>query len=337
MLRISVLGAGSIGCYLGGHLQNAGQRVTFIGRNRVKWGTDLKGMALTHYKRPPITIPVGELDYVLDYKSLSQADIILVCVKAQDSVEAAQLIMHNAAPNTLVISFQNGINNQGIIERASAQRVLGGVVPFNVTQSRAGQFHSGTEGDLIIEASDDVRLKKLIKAFRKSGMGVKTTEDIASVQWGKLLVNLNNALSALSGDTLHKGLSQRDYREFLAAMMEEGLKVCRGAGIEPQTFGRASISKTISILRLPNFLFKPVMNNVLKIDKSARSSMLDDLEAGKPSEIEYLQGEIIRLAERVHQSAMLNNLIRREVIRAFDAGKSPYLSGKDIMGLLTTI
>lgn len=333
-LKIAVLGAGSIGCYLGGYLQAGGAQVVLIGRERIKWDLDMRGLVLTHYKRKPIRITKESISYETDYSSLAEADIILVCVKSQDTASTAQIIDQNAGPDTLLVSFQNGVSNAVSLYSMTGRRTLAAIVPFNVTQAQRGEFHCGTEGDLIVEADQDKRLKLMTKAFKKSGMGLKTTTDILDYQWGKLLVNLNNALSALSGGTLREGLSQKSYRMVLAAMMEEGLRVCKGAGYNPRSFGKASVQKTIKILRMPNVLFGPVMNGILKIDENARSSMLDDLEAGKPSEVEYLQGEIVRLANSTSQYAPINAIIRERVLSAFEKNASPNMSGDDMLELL---
>ena len=333
-LKVAVFGAGSIGCYLGGYLMAAGVQVTFIGRERVKWDLEMKGLTLTHYKRPTIHISKDYISYSLDYNALADADIILVCVKSQDSYSAGQTIAQYARPDAVLVSFQNGVSNAQTLEESSGRSTVAAIVPFNVTPSARGTFHCGTEGDLILAASKNALVKTLVKAFRKSGMGLITTPDILSYQWGKLLVNLNNALSALSGGTLREGLSQKSYRRVLAAMMEEGLQVCNGAGIKPKSFGKASVEKTLKILRLPNMLFTPVMNKVIKIDPRARSSMLDDLEGGRGSEVEYLQGEIVRLASATGQYAPINAIIREQVLSAFKVHQSPQMSGDDMLALL---
>jgi len=336
-LRVAILGAGYIGCYLGGHLQAAGCAVEYIGRSKLKWDIDMKGLTLSHFKRKQIHIPQKFISYSLSPVSLAEADVILVCVKSQDTWTVASTIAEHAKADALVVSCQNGIDNQGRIESHADRQTLGAVVPFNVTLARRGELHSGTEGDLILEACADKRFTTLVKAFRKSGMGVKTTREIADYQWGKLLINLNNALSALSGDTLRAGLSQKSYRKVLSDMIEEGFAICTNAGLNPKTFGKASIGRTISILRLPNMLFGPVMNKVLKIDETARSSMLDDLEAGKNSEVDFLQGEIVRLADETGQFAPINSVILAEVHAAFRQHVSPKYSGDDLLGLLEGI
>ncbi len=334
-LNIAVFGAGSIGCYLGGQLASAGAKVTFIGRQRFKTALEENGLTLTHFDRESLVISPDDFVFSLKPEDISTADIILVTVKSQDTEEAAQVIKTYAKADAMIVSFQNGVSNAGALRKyLKGQTVLGAVVPFNVTSTGPGQFHSGTEGHLTVEANDGSRLQALAADFAKAGQGIDLSSDIAAVQWGKLLVNLNNALNALSGGTLREALMQRDYRLALAKMIEEALGIVRGAGIEPADFGKTSADKMIKILRLPNFLYKIIMNMIVKIDANARSSMLDDLEMGRVSEIDYLQGEIVRLAEKTGQSAPCNAAILARVKAAFKDGKSPRLSGSEIYSLV---
>ena len=147
---------------------------------------------------------------------------------------------------------------------------------------------------------------------------------------GEIAVNLNNGLNVLSGGTLLEGLMQRGYRLALVAMIKESLALLARSGITPAAFGKASPKNMLKILRLPNWLYRLIMQKVVKIDAEARSSMLDDLEAGKPCEIAYLQGEIVALAARLGTTAPINAKVQTMVEDAFKAGASPKLSGENI-------
>ena len=333
-LNIAIFGAGSIGCYLGGQLAHAGAGVTFIGRQRFKSEIEANGLTLTHFERGDISLTPNTFTFSLEPKDIAAADIILLTTKSQDTAEAAASIAAHAKADAIIISFQNGVSNPDVLRDALSQTVLGAVVPFNVTGKGPGRFHCGTEGDLTVQHIEDDRLNDLQALFTKSGQGLALSENILAVQWGKLLVNLNNALNTLSGGTLKQGLLQRDYRRALALVVEEGLNVVKGTGIEPAAFGKADAAKMIKILRLPNFIYKIIMNKIVKIDAAARSSMLDDLEMGRVSEIDYLQGEIVRLAEKTGQSSPYNKIILDLVNEAFSKGQSPKLPGPEIYGSL---
>ena len=329
-LNIAIFGAGSIGCYLGGQLLQADQNVSFIGRRTFQKALLENGLSLTHFERPPIKISPDKIKYYLEPRLIAEADVILVTVKSQDTETAGKSIAQYAKNNALIISFQNGVNNVSVLKNALPENtVVGGVVPFNVTGTGPGKFHCGTEGNLSLQ-SGDLRVEALKTVFSMSGQGVDVFDDILPIQWGKLLVNLNNALNTLTGGTLKEGLMQRDYRKALAAIILEGLTIIRGAGIEPANFGKASAEKMIKILRLPNFIYKIIMNKIVKIDASARSSMLDDLEMGRVSEVEFLQGEIVKLAASTDRKAPHNHKILILVNQAFLKGRSPQLSGTDI-------
>ncbi len=329
-LKVAIFGAGSIGSYLGGQLVHGGCDVTFLGRKRFQQEILENGLTLTHFERTALNFKPNDFEFSLDPKSISEADIILVTVKSQDTPLAAQTIGKNAKAQALIISFQNGVSNKTALkENMPKHKILGAVVPFNVTGTGPGRFHCGTEGNLSVENGDE-KLAELVAAFSKSGQGLDIYDDILPVQWGKLLVNLNNALNTLTGGTLRDGLMQRDYRKALAAIISEGLAVVRQANIEPADFGKASADKMIKILRLPNFIYGMIMNKIVKIDASARSSMLDDLEMGRSSEVDYLQGEVVKLAQQTGQSAPYNQKILNLINQAFLDGMSPKLSGSDL-------
>jgi len=335
-LHVAIFGAGSIGCYLGGQLAHAGAEVTFIGRQRFKSEIDIHGLTLTHFERDEITLSPDQFIFSLDPKDIASADIILLTTKSQDTAKAAETIKAYAKADAIIISFQNGVRNPDILRGILPQPVLGAVVPFNVTGKGPGHFHCGTEGHLTVQNIDTPKLKSLQSLFAVAGQNLVISDDILAVQWGKLLVNLNNAFNTLTGGTLRDGLLQRDYRKGLALVVEEGLNVARGAGIEPAAFGKAHAAKMIKVLRQPNFIYKIIMNKIVKIDAAARSSMLDDLEMGRISEIDYLQGEIVRLAETTHQTAPYNTAIYRAVQNAFKVGQSPKMHGKAIYRYLQT-
>lgn len=337
-LNIAVFGAGSIGCYLGGQCASAGARVRFIGRVRFQSALQDHGLTLTHFARSDIHISAQDFAFDLDATRLGDADIVLVTVKSQDTAEVAAEIAKYSRPDALIISFQNGTGNADILRGVLADRdVCAAVVPFNVTATAPGRFHCGTEGNLSVETIEDPRLTTLQACFTQVGQGFELVDDIAAVQWGKLLLNLNNALNTLTGAPLKAGLMQRDYRMALAMTIQEGLDIVRTAGIEPSAFGKASPDKMIRVLRLPDFLYRLIMNRIVKIDANARSSMLDDLEAGRMSEVQYLQGEIVALAARLGRKAPINQAIMTAVEEAFAKGVSPGLSGAELWGQLRTL
>ncbi len=330
MIKIVILGAGSIGCWLGGYLASGGANVVLIGRGRYAQSVADNGLRLTHFEREEVYLP--KIEFVTDPAALIGADIVALCVKSQDTKSAAKQIA-KYAPKACVVSFQNGIRNPETLREALPQaQVVAAIVPFNVTPTEAGAFHCGTAGSLVV--GRDPRVEPLVTAFRISGQEVRLSDEIIGDQWAKMIVNLNNGLNTLSGGTLREGLMQRDYRRALAICVQEALSVAHASDVNVGTFNGRAPSALVKTLRLPNWAYGLVMQLIVKIDAKARSSMLDDLEMGRVPEIDYLQGEIVRQAEKVDQSAPHNAAVLSAVLKSFSTGESPRLNGSEILELL---
>jgi 2-dehydropantoate 2-reductase len=207
-----------------------------------------------------------------------------------------------------VLSFQNGIANADRLRAALPKlEVVQGVVPFNVAQLGQGRWHKGTSGELILGDTDVTRT---LAAKVANGLAkLRLERDMPAIAWGKLLINLNNAVNALSGETLLGQLGKRDYRRVVAASIVEALGVLEAAGIEPAQIGPIPPKLLPHVIAAPDFLFRNIVLKVQKIDPHARSSMADDLAAGRETEIDYLNGEVVKLAGQVGLEAPVNESI----------------------------
>ena len=302
-MRIAIFGAGAIGCYCGGVLAAHGYDVRFIGRARIAEEVAAHGLHLTDLDGRDER--VVQPDFQTDAAALGDADCIIITVKSGANDAAAQAIRDHARAGALVLSFQNGIDTAARLRDALPGRdVLAAMVPWNVAHLGEGHFHRGTEGVLMIEAH--ARVQPVIDAFRHAGIATEARADMPAVLWSKLLMNLNNAVNALSGLPLLEQLSIRDYRLVLAATIQEALALLKQAGIAPARIGKRSPKSLPLLLRLPDFLYRPMMRASLRIDAQARSSMQDDLRAGRKTEIDSLNGAVVALAAQLGRSAPLN-------------------------------
>jgi len=332
-MKIVVFGAGSIGVYVGGSLLAAGADVLLIGRARMGERIARQGVVLTDLQGRRIVFDGPRIPWSEDPGRLAEADLILVTVKSADTAAAADAIHAYAKPSALVLSLQNGVGNVATLcNRLKEMSVVGGMVPFNVVQMEDGRFHRGTEGELMVEATPGIG--QWLGIFEAAHLPLVERADFASVQWGKLLLNLNNPVNALSGLPLKAELSQRDYRRCLALLIEEALDVLRTAGIAPAKVARVSPAMLPRILRLPDWLFKRLAGAMLRIDPEARSSMWEDLQAGRRTEIDHLNGAVVALARSSGRSAPANERVV-ELIRRAESGKRKDMDGAVLYHLLT--
>ena len=304
-MRICIYGAGSIGCYVGGRLAATGTPVTFVGRERLAREVREHGLHLTDYEGAALDVAPGDVPFETTPGAAADADLVLVTVKSAGTDDAGRELAGVLRPDALVASFQNGLHNADELRRNLPDRtVLTGMVQFNVVNRGAGRFHHGSEGRLEIERHP--RIEPFEPLFARAGLPLVIHDRMEPVQWAKLVLNLNNPVNALSNRPLKEQLAVRDYRRCTALAQAEALGLLAAAGITPARLTPLPPSWIPTVLRLPDFVFTRLAGKMLAIDPQARSSMWEDLEAGRTTEVDYLNGEIVRLAERLGRRAPVN-------------------------------
>lgn len=303
--RIAIYGAGSVGGYLAARLHEHA-RITCIGRRRVidAWrihgGLDWSDLQGAHEH-----VATSDLELQVNPFAAAKAHLVLVTVKSSATETVAKELAPVLAPGVPVISFQNGLHNAAVLREAlPGHPVLAGMVPFNVLQRIPGDFHQGSGGELMVEAHDS--LKAFLPVFEASGLALMPRTDMPAVLAAKLLLNLNNAINALANVPLKEELSQRDWRRCLALAQREALAVFAAAGIHPAKLTPLPPPWLPRVLEMPDNWFRRLASRLLAIDPVARSSMWEDLERGRPTEVDAINGEVVRLAEQHHVAAPVN-------------------------------
>lgn len=291
---VTVMGAGSVGCFVGGQLLAAGTDVHFVGRPRVLDALRAQGLTVTDLDGGRCHFKAADLRLHSDPPP--GAALVLLCVKSASTPNAAAQLARALPAGTLVLTLQNGVANAEVgAAAAPALTWLSGMVPFNVTELGPGHFHRGTPGTLA--AQDHPALRPWLPLFKASGLPLALHADLKPVLWSKLLINLNNPVNALSGLPLRAQLLDRDCRHVFAALQDEALAVLKAAGIVPAQITAMPPQRMPMLLRLPNWLFKRLARRLLNIDEKARSSMADDLALGRSTEIDAICGAVVRLAQ----------------------------------------
>lgn len=319
MPSIAVFGAGNIGCYVGGRLAAGGAAIRFIGRSRMAETLAQQGLTLSDYQGWQTTLASEQIRFSTEPATVADADLVLVTVKSGDTASAAAAIQPHLKASAIVLSLQNGMHNaEQLAALLPGHTVLSGIVPFNVAQTAAGHFHQGSEGSLVVEHAPQIA--SALPDFKRAGLPLVQHEDIHAVQWAKLLFNLNNAVNALSGLPLQAELSQRPYRRVLAAAQREGITLLREKQQPLAKLTPLPAHWLPALLEVPDTVFRIAAHKMLALDPLARSSMQDDLAAGRKTEIDYLQGEILTLAASLDRRAPVNARLLQLVHEAEQGG-----------------
>jgi 2-dehydropantoate 2-reductase len=319
--RVVIFGAGAVGCWVGARLA-ASANVTLYGRARVLDAlgegvrtTDLGGGDVT--TRPALST---------DPRVAADAELVLVTVKSAATAEAAATLAAVAAPGATIVSLQNGVRNARMLAELLPEHVVvAGMVPFNVVRPAPSHFHRATDGVLMFAPCP-----ALAGACAAAGLAAAERRDMLAVLWGKLLINLGNAINALCGLPLVEQLSQRAYRRCVAACQREALALLAVADEPAARLTLVPPGWMPRLLGLPDALFRPLARRMVAVDANARSSMWDDLEQGRATEVDYLQGEIVALAERLERDAPVNRRVV-ELVHAAERGGRRNWGGDELL------
>ncbi len=326
---VVVLGAGAIGLFVGGHWAAKGVPVVFLGRKARLEELARSGLRLSGAGR---ALPLGALQMTDDAAVLTGAGMVVVAVKATGLAGAIEDIRAHLPPGVAVVSLLNGVGpSVALADALPDHPVIAGMVPFNVVWDGPGHLKRSGAGQVTLARAPASAL--LAERVLGSGVPVTVGADIRAVQYGKLLLNLNNPINALSGKTLFAELCGGGYREIFARAVEEAMQVYAAAGIRPAQVGPTAPEKAVRVLRWPDFLFRHIVLRVQGITRGSMTSMASDLASGRETEIDAINGEIVRLAERLGVDAPVNaGLVR--LIKAAEAGGQATYSEAALMEAL---
>ncbi len=280
---VVVVGAGSVGSFFGAMLARAGHPVVLVGRPAHVEAIRRDGLKL-HMG--------GELHRVAiaattELEAVRDAEWVLFCVKSRDTQELARRMAPLLAPDALVLSLQNGVENPAVLARHLRQPVIAAAVYVATALPEPGAVRHFGRGELVIGPADAAaarapglaqRLQELVDRFASAQVPVTVSDRVLDELWGKLLVNCAyNAISALTRQPYGRMVGLASIRALQDAVVREVLEVAHACGHPlDETRARASVEQIGR--SMPGQL----------------SSTAQDLAAGKPTEIDDLNGLIVR-------------------------------------------
>lgn len=338
-MHIAVIGAGAIGCYLGARLAERGHRITLVGRPDQVEAIGRAGLRLSE---PAGRARIYRLACV---PALTERpDLVLLTVKSQDVAEATRALKL-CVQGVPVVAMQNGMQGDRLAAGVlGEQDLLGAVIMCAATYLRPGEVSVEFPGWLIVGDPFGRAYRHLSRVLTvlDGALPAYRTPHLERVRWSKLLANLNNALSAATGLLLVEIMERPAGRALPARVMREGLRVTQAAGITldhglygltPRALRRDPNAALIALLqastttmlgRLPERAAEAILAaagrsrlNRLQI----RGSTWQSIARGKSSEIDYLNGEIVRLGERRGIATPFNRRLVELVHAVEDSGR----------------
>lgn len=274
MARVAVMGAGAVGCYYGALLALAGHEVVLIGRPALAEAVAARGLLLERGGR----VETVRLAASADPAAAAGADLVLFCVKSGDTETAGRQIAAGLAPGAAVVSMQNGVGNAARLAAVLGVPVVPAVVYVATDMAGPGHVRHHGRGELVFGAAPGAAAAAAL--LRGAGVAVEVSDQAAVAQWTKFAVNCcYNALSAISLRPYGEIVAQPGAWQVMRDAMEEVVAVAAAEGIV-----------------LPEGLWG-IVEAVAAGMPGQFSSTAQDIQRGRASEIDYLNGEILRRAE----------------------------------------
>jgi 2-dehydropantoate 2-reductase len=273
-MRFAVMGAGAVGCYYGGMLARAGHEVVLVGRPAHVDAVRREGLRLqaqTFDERVRLRTDT-------EVAAVAGADVVLCCVKSPDTEGAARAMQPHLAPGTLVLSLQNGVDNAERLRAVLAQEVLPAVVYVATEMAGPGHVRHHGRGELVIGPSP--RSAALVEVFGAAGVPVQVSDNVAGALWAKLVLNCAyNALSAITQLPYGRLVQGEGIAEVMRDLVNECLAVARAEGVTLPGEAHEAVRRLAGTM------------------PAQYSSTAQDLARGKPSEIDHLNGLVVRRGE----------------------------------------
>lgn len=273
-MKFAVMGAGAVGCYFGARLKQAGHDVVLVGRAPLVEAVHARGL---HLQMNGFDGHIA-IEASTAVSAVNDADVVLFCVKSADTESAGAAMLPFIGPGCAVLCLQNGVDNAPRLSRVLGFDAIATAVYVAVSVAGPGHVLHNGRGELVMGQSPDS--VGISRAFGEAGIPVTVTEKVLDALWAKLAANCAyNALSALTQLPYGELIQRPGMQQTMRAAVSECCAVAAAEGIE-----------------LPDSLW----DDVLALSRSMatqRSSTAQDLARGRPTEIDYINGHIVRTAD----------------------------------------
>ncbi len=280
------MGAGAVGCYYGGMLGRAGHDVTLVARGAHVAAVQAHGLLVeTKAFQDRVRVQAAT-----EPSGVRGAELVLFSVKSQDTEPAGAAMAPYLEANASILSLQNGVDNAERLAAALQRPVIAAAVYVATEMAAPGHVRHHGRGELVIGAAPES--ERLAAAFRAAGVPVEISDNVAGVLWTKLIINCAyNALSALANLPYGKLVQGAGIPAVMRDVVDECLAVAQTAGVRVPEGMHAAVARIAETM------------------PAQYSSTAQDLAKGKPSEIDHLNGLVVRKGEALGVATPVNRAL----------------------------
>lgn len=326
-MRIVVIGAGAIGCLVAGYLKEKGQGVTLVGRDQAVKVIKENGLSISGV-RGDFKVSIGISD-VLSYLP----DLAILAIKTQD-IEAFLQDSFPLLQNSLILTTQNGVQADLLVAKhLPGKNILSSIVMFGATYLEPGKVVHNFEGSWVIGSQfqsnptpELIDLSLILDEIFPTTISA----DIKGMKYLKIFANASNCLPAIIGKSMQEVFSDLDISRISIGIWKEAFEIIDKIGIELVSLPGFPVENLTKLTAMPTAsaagVFSGIMKNLSR--EPLYGSILQSIMRGKVSEVDYINGEFVRLAAEHNMYAPLNKILV-EMVHQVEKNKMFY--SKDIL------
>jgi len=296
-MRITIVGPGAMGCLFASFLAKSGEEIYLFDKSRER----AKAIGRDGIRVEGISDLKISVKAVADPKDIKKCDLIIICVKSYDTEAAVKEIRSLVGKDTLVLTLQNGAGNVETISGiVGGEKAIGGVTSQGATLLGDGHIRHAGKGDTVIGSASvtgrqkpEARLKEIAKVFKKAGFPTKIADNIQDLIWSKLIINVGiNALTAITHLNNGRLIEFEGTNTILEEAVKEAIKVAEAKGVK--------------------IIFDDPIEKVRDVCRATAgnvASMLQDVLKKRRTEIDYINGAIVKEAEKLNVETPVNSLL----------------------------
>jgi 2-dehydropantoate 2-reductase len=306
-VKIAVVGAGAIGGLAAGYLKQKGEDVSLIGHADAVKAIKAAGLGISG-ARGKFNIPMD-----ISEKITAQPDLIILATKTQD-VGKAVIENLRFIDQATILTTQNGIVADDIVLKyVKPAKIISSIVMFAATYLEPGKIVHNFDGNWIIGkmfSHNDSKVS-VVKEVLEKAFPTVITQDIKGMKYLKIFLNANNCIPAILGVSMQEAFADIELAKIGIAIWKEGLGVARRVGIALTSLPDFTLERFSKLLTLPDLEAAKALSNILTgLGKEPLyGSILQSIKRGRPSEIDYINGEFVSLAKKNEFDAPLNNIL----------------------------
>ena len=307
-MKIAVIGAGAIGCLVAGYLKNKGEEVTLIGRTPAVNAIKENGLSISGVRGDfKVRISISDsLNYI--------PDLAILATKTQD-IDAVLQDSSYLLRNSLLLTTQNGIQADNLVVKYLPQKnIISSIIMFGATYLEPGKVVHNFEGSWVIGSqfqSNPTEELIGLSLFLDKIFPTIISEDIIGMKYLKIFANASNCLPAIIGKSMQEVFSDLDISRMSIGIWKEAFEIIQKIGIHLVSLPGFPVENITKLTSMPSAaaagVFSGIMKNLSR--EPLYGSILQSIMRGKTSEIDYINGEFVRLAEENHMYAPLNKIL----------------------------